>query len=244
MRTEIDTTQVAHVDRGDRPDIQAPAVAPPHETPDEIQGYRLLSEDEARPKQDFDMFVSAGNWIELGFGVFWGFAHSDWRGAYKKHGAAGLVGEFFRYVSGTNIATIQIDRYSSWSGWAQEKLLKRHGVHLWDRRLTDFGRAWQYSIKLRQQNWAHYILLRAGVPVMSEVNPVTRARAEAYLNRMLVNPEPMTWWERLIGASPTPTHSETPNFQQQREGQISARQQIREDQREAKARDRDRQRGR
>lgn len=212
---------------GDRPDVREPVYVSPEMTYEEQQGFRsinVVSEDEARPKRDLDQFISDGNHIELVLGAFWGFVHSDWKLAYKKRGIAGLVVEFFRYVTSDNMAEMKFDRYSIWSGWAQEKLLKRHGIPLWDRHLEDHGRTWAYSIKKRHQKWAQYLLLRAGVPLFGEVDPKIRARAEAYRARALIGAvEKQSWWEILLGAAPTPAHSEPPNWQQQRKGAQTVR---------------------
>jgi hypothetical protein len=89
------------------------------------------------------------------------FLNADWRGAYTRRGALGVVAEFVACVTNHNSPTIYISRYQSWRGIDVERLLKRNGVKLWDRGLA--GDELYFCVKRRQARWAEYILKRAGV---------------------------------------------------------------------------------
>jgi hypothetical protein len=107
------------------------------------------------------------------------FLNADWFGAYHRNGIAGVISEFVACVTSHNAPTIRVSRYSHWRGIDIERLLKRHGVKVWDRGLA--GNDLYFCVKRRQVKWAEYILLRAGVPVMSVLTePRNREWAERY----------------------------------------------------------------
>lgn len=58
------------------------------------------------------------------------------------------------------------DRGTGWSGADIEKLLKRHGVKLWDRNFTDGSLS--FRVKRVQAGWAEYLLSRNGIPTLSK----------------------------------------------------------------------------
>jgi hypothetical protein len=107
------------------------------------------------------------------------FLNADWHGAYRRDGIAGVISEFVACVTSDNAPTIRVSRYSHWRGIDIERLLKRYGVKVWDRGLA--GDALYFCVKRRQVRWAEYLLLRAGVPVMSVLTePRNRKWAERY----------------------------------------------------------------
>jgi hypothetical protein len=112
-------------------------------------------------------------------GVLSTFRHADWAGAYRRHGVDGVIAEFFACLTAYNAPTIRVWRYSHWRGIDIERLLRRHGVKIWDRGIA--GDDLYFCVKRRQVKWAEYLLLRAGVPVTSVlVEPRNRAYAEGY----------------------------------------------------------------
>jgi len=107
------------------------------------------------------------------------FLNADWLGAYHRNGIAGLISEFLACVTSYNAPTIRVSRHSHWRGIDIERLLRRHGVRVWDRGLA--GNDLYFCVKRRQLKWAEYVLLRAGVPVTSALTePRNREWAERY----------------------------------------------------------------
>lgn len=143
------------------------------------------------------------NWLDLPAyfdpidrieGVISTFRYADWDGAFQRDGIAGVISEFFACLTSSNAPTIYVSRYSAWSGIEIERLLGRHGVHVWDRHISgdDLG----FSVKRRQVKWAEYLLLRAGVPVTS----------------ILVEPHNAEWTDKYAPGSEPPTRSSRPRF--------------------------------
>ena len=107
------------------------------------------------------------------------FLNADWQGARQRNGASGVVSEFAACLTSRNAPTIRVSRYSHWRGIDVERLLKRHGVKIWDRGIA--GDDFYFCVKQRQVKWAEYLLLRAGVPVTSAlVDPRNLQYAQKY----------------------------------------------------------------
>ena len=98
-------------------------------------------------------------------GVISTFLNADWEGAYRRDGLNGILAEFAACLTSRNSPTIRVSRYSHWRGIDVERLLRRHGVKIWDRGIA--GDDFYFCVKQRQVKWAEYLLLRAGVPVTS-----------------------------------------------------------------------------
>ncbi|HLF26135.1 MAG TPA: hypothetical protein VJG32_07355 [Anaerolineae bacterium] len=120
-------------------------------------------------------------------GVVSTFLNADWAGAYRRDGVVGVILEFFACLTSHNAPTIRVSRYSHWRGIDIERLLKRHGVKVWDRGLA--GDDLYFCVKRRQVRWAEYLLLRAGVPVTSAL---TEPRNLEYTERYPPGSEPPT----------------------------------------------------
>jgi hypothetical protein len=115
-------------------------------------------------------------------GVISTFINADWAGARKRDGVFGLIHEFIDCLAFANAPTVYVSRESSWSGLEIERLLRRHGVKVWNRGIM--GNELYFCIKRRQARWAEYLLLRAGVPVTSALtDPRNRDYAEGYAPR-------------------------------------------------------------
>lgn len=124
-------------------------------------------------------------------GVISTFLNADWLGAYDKNGFDGLISEFLACFTAENAPTIRVWRYSHWRGIDIERLLKRHGVKVWDRGLA--GDDIYFRVKRRQVEWAEYLLLRAGVPVTSVL---TEPRNREYAEKYPPGSEPPNWQMR------------------------------------------------
>jgi hypothetical protein len=120
-----------------------------------------------------------------------GFLNADWQGAYRRNGADGLIGEFAASLTGRNAWQFYVPRDCGWSGIEMERLLRRHGVKIWDR---DFTRdCLTFRVKRRQANWAEYLLRRRGIPVVSRsFNPLN----DEYARRHAPGSEPPTRRQR------------------------------------------------
>jgi hypothetical protein len=112
-------------------------------------------------------------------GVISTFLNADWQGAYQRDGASGVLVEFASCLTLSNAPKIRVYRYTHWRGIDVERLLRRHGVKIWDRGIA--GDDLYFCVKQRQAKWAEYLLLRAGVPVTSAlIDPRNRHYAEKY----------------------------------------------------------------
>ena len=101
-------------------------------------------------------------------GVISTWRRADWKRA-KRRGVTGTIRESVASLTGYNAPLMRVSHYNvttSWSGIKIERLLKRHGIRIWDRGVSDDDL--YFRVERRQQRWSEYILLRAGVPV-SEV---------------------------------------------------------------------------
>jgi hypothetical protein len=116
-----------------------------------------------------------------------GFLNADWHGALRRGGPLGLIDEFAASLTGRNAWRFYVPRDCGWSGIEMERLLKRHGVKIWDRGFTHD--CLTFRVKLRQANWAEYLLRRRGIPVVSQpFNPLN----DEYARRHAPGSEPPT----------------------------------------------------
>jgi hypothetical protein len=114
-----------------------------------------------------------------------GFLNADWQGAFQRAGTAGIATELVASLTGYNAWRFYVPRNCGWNGIAIERLLKRHGVKIWDRGFThDYL---TFCVKRRQANWAEYLLRRRGIPVWSlQFNPLN----DEYARRHAPGSEP------------------------------------------------------
>ena len=101
------------------------------------------------------------------------FAHADWAGASERSGGAGMLSEFGRTAVGSNSWTFRVPHNCGWTGTDIERYLNKYGIIVWGRRVT--GNYLHFSVKERQANWAEYLMLRRGIPLVgrtfNELNP-------------------------------------------------------------------------
>jgi len=55
-------------------------------------------------------------------------------------------------------------RFGGWAGIQAERILKQYGIPIWDRDFSDDFLF--FVVPIQQANWAEYLLLRAGVPLV------------------------------------------------------------------------------
>jgi hypothetical protein len=136
---------------------------------------------------DFQDLLSHMDLIDRIEGCVSTFINADWRGAFERNGVAGLVSEALATLSSGNTWHFSVPRDCGWSGVEMERLLKRHGVQIWDRGFT--RDTLTFRVKRRQANWAEYLLRRRGIPVVSQpFNP----RNDDYARRHAPGSEPST----------------------------------------------------
>jgi hypothetical protein len=116
-----------------------------------------------------------------------GFLNADWHGACQRDGLTGIIGEFAASLAGHNAWQFYVPRDCGWTGIEMERLLRRHGVKIWDRDFTHD--CLTFRVKRRQANWAEYLLRRRGIPVVSQpFNPLN----DEYARRHAPGSEPPT----------------------------------------------------
>ena len=109
--------------------------------------------------------LDATNILVLPATIFGNFRYADWRGASDRHGTVGVAWEAMQAVLGTNAEPFFIPQRSDWKIGAVKELLARYGitavwgVGYWNNELF-------FRVKGRQADWAQYVLLRAGVPLL------------------------------------------------------------------------------
>ena len=135
--------------------------------------------------------VDAFNWIDRVTGMISSFAHADWKGATRKSGPLGILGEAGSTALGTNTWTFRVSRDSSWSGADIEKFLRHYGVIVWGRRVTSDH--YIFTVKGRQSNWAEYLLQRRGIPVEGRANNPKNA---VYAQAHMPGDQPPAWADR------------------------------------------------
>jgi len=86
-------------------------------------------------------------------------------------------------------------RQSDFSGIEVEHLLRKYGIRVWGRVVTDAEDV-SFLVKRKQAIWAEYILCRAGVPLTS---PLLDPRNAHYQERHAADTMPTPWHERGIG---------------------------------------------
>jgi len=126
------------------------------------------------------------DWIDRVEGIIFTFRRADWRGAIERHGALGIMREFVACLTAHATVEVRVTRGSSWSGIAIERLLGRHGVRLGDRGATSTDL--HFRVERRQAGWAEYLMLRAGVPVVSRFDERNHAMFDPRSNRPVSEP--------------------------------------------------------
>ena len=81
-------------------------------------------------------------------------------------------------------------RHAGWTGIEAERLIKLYGIPIWDRNFSEDFLFWR--VPLQQANWAEYIFLCRGLPLVGPVfNPKNQMYAARRQGRM-----PVPWGSR------------------------------------------------
>ncbi len=86
-------------------------------------------------------------------------------------------------------------RTGDFSGVEVEQLMRRYGIRVWGREVTD-PETISFLVKERQALWAEYLLCRAGVPLVS---PLLDPRNAQPHQRHSSHAMPTPWDQRGIG---------------------------------------------
>jgi hypothetical protein len=138
------------------------------------------------------------------FRTFWGsMRHADWDEASRR-GPLALIVEFFRALLGLNAWPFFVPIDSEWGPSTIRSILADHGIENWGwgKHRGEFF----FQVKLRQANWAQYLLLQRGVPLSGQL--LDEGRRSAY------RPEPRRTLRPLHGAAPA-LHNAAPAAEQQ-----------------------------
>jgi hypothetical protein len=102
-----------------------------------------------------------------------------------------ILGRLMRHINDSRYGPSHrfvVPRQSEWTGGDIRCLLERHGVRVWGRAIT--GSRLYFSVKKSQANWAEYLMLRHGIPVISA--PVN-AKNGIYARKYAPGSEPPPW---------------------------------------------------
>ena len=93
-------------------------------------------------------------------------AHADWKGAWRRGGLGGVIGEGLGAITGANSYPFFVPANGP-SGDQISRLLRAKGIKSW-------GYAWArgemfFQVPARQGAWAAYVLQGAGVPLLHRV---------------------------------------------------------------------------
>ena len=114
---------------------------------------------------DFFDFLAGMDLIDPIEGVISTFLHADWAGAYERRGVFGYLTELVACLTRHNSPIVWVQRRAGWSGVEIERWLANYGVTIYGRGFA--GNALCFRVKRRQARFAEYLMLRAGMPVVS-----------------------------------------------------------------------------
>ena len=79
---------------------------------------------------------------------------------------SGSMINMWLWLHGEGYRRFSFSRRTEWRGIDIERLLRRHGIRLWERSLD--SKDLYFNVKAGQARFAEYVMLRAGVPLTSE----------------------------------------------------------------------------
>lgn len=124
-----------------------------------------------------DAIVCGMDFFSILEGALHAFYRADWKRAYRKRGALGLLIEFVSTFMGHNEVMFKMNRFDlnrSKAGIDVERLLWSYRIPVWYRHIES-GQSeglpadtLAFCVPKRHAKWAEYILLRAGVPLVGK----------------------------------------------------------------------------
>jgi hypothetical protein len=108
--------------------------------------------------------------------TLWGaLRRADWKEAANR-GLFALVAEFLRALTGFSAWPFFVAAESDWRPSTIRPILDSHGIDSWG--WGKHGGEYFFQVKLRQANWAQYLLQQNGVPISGQL--LDEARRSAY----------------------------------------------------------------
>ena len=131
-------------------------------------------------------FFDPTNLLVLPETIIGNFRYADWPAA-KQSGVFGILSELVKAATGFNTMAFFIPTGSkkdkngleignpggAWDQGSVRALLKRRGVTSWG--YGYWNGEMHFRVKKRQADWAQYVMLRAGVPLLHGYVPGSRA---------------------------------------------------------------------
>jgi hypothetical protein len=123
----------------------------------------------------------------------WGaLCQIDWREAMTRGGILAVITEFFRALTGMSAWPFFVPADRGWQPSSIRPILHTYGIPTWG--WGRQGGEFFFQVKLRQANWAQYLLQQHGVPLSGQL--LDEGRRSAY--------RPVS--QRVSRATPGATH--------------------------------------
>lgn len=121
--------------------------------------------------------------------TLWGaMRHAEWQEAMARGGIFALIAEFFRALLGFNAWPFFVPQDGGWQPATIRPILAAHGIANWGwgRR----GGEYFFQVRLRQANWAQYLLQQQGVPISGQLLDEAARSAYRPVARQSLRPAP------------------------------------------------------
>jgi hypothetical protein len=147
------------------------------------------------------------------FRTLWGaLRQADWQEAAQRGGILAVIVEFLRALTGLSAWPFFVPLESDWRPSTIRPILDDHGIDSWGWGKQDHE--FFFQVKLRQANWAQYLLQQHGVPLSGQLLDEAGRSAYRPAPRHSLRPAPgATPTQRNVAMpsnSPTATHALKP----------------------------------
>lgn len=133
--------------------------------------------------------------------TIWGaLCQIDWGEAMARGGILAVIAEFFRALTGLSAWPFFVPAERGWQPSAIRSILHTYGIPTWG--WGTQGGEYFFQVKLRQANWAQYLLRQHGVPLSGQLLDEGRRSAYRPISHRTLRPTP--------GATPVPTSTTMP----------------------------------
>jgi hypothetical protein len=130
--------------------------------------------------------------------TIWGaLCQIDWGEAMARGGILAVMAEFFRALTGMSAWPFFVPADRGWHPSSIRPILHTYGIPTWG--WGQQGSEYFFQVKLRQANWAQYLLHQHGVPLSGQLLDEGRRSAYRPLSHRTLRPK----------AGTTPVHTAT-----------------------------------